>query len=845
MRRRTCTGGQVLRLCLRGLLVSVLAAAAVGVPAGTASARSLFPIGCDESSDADEAALRAAVDAANDETHHPGEDVIQLTAGCTYTLETPASPGYPYAGLPTVQSAITIWGNGAVLQGPVDHYDVQHLLFVGGTGDLAVTDLTITRNRPTWVSGETAAVFNLGSLLLERVTLEDLVGGALVASGAVNTVKDSVFRHNDRVNDFGGAISAYTSLVVQDSIFEDNSSTHFDVRVPASGGAIYVAPDAGVLITGSTFLNNDTDQAGGAVYSKGTLAVASSSFDGNFGYYGAGAVHSGLGSSLTVTSSWFGSNVGGEGGAVVSSGSTSVMSSTFYANSGADRGGAISANTGSLSVTSSTFASNTSPHGTGDAIYQGSDVNGQTRFSIFDDNASACDGLQAGDSNITDHYDPSCPGNLLLGDPNLQAPAMNGGPTKTMRLGAGSAAAERISSGCSSTDQRGFARPSGVRCDIGAYEDQAPSAPGTPAITTGSNPSRTGALTLGWAASTDADDTVTYRLLHQDANDAAYSVVGTTSSTSYTVTEPEGTYSYLVQALDGNHAVASSARTGVVVDESAPATPSVTADRAPDYVPTTGTSWYGDSVTVTTTDNGDPALTDGSPGSGVASVTLPATYSTSGAFTTTGTATDGAGNTSSASLTVNVDAEAPTVGFSDCPSSVLLEHSASTSWSASDPSSGLATAAAGTFALDTATIGHKSVSTTATDHVGHSTTATCGYDVVYDFTGFFSPLVNPPAVLKASAGQNVAVIFSLAGDQGPGVIAAGYPQSVQMPCNAFGQQTTGTATTTVKPGLTFSSGSGGRYTYLWKTPTSWRGTCRQLVVKLDDGTYHRANLSFG
>jgi hypothetical protein len=149
------------------------------------------------------------------------------------------------------------------------------------------------------------------------------------------------------------------------------------------------------------------------------------------------------------------------------------------------------------------------------------------------------------------------------------------------------------------------------------------------------------------------------------------------------------------------------------------------------------------------------------------------------------------------------------------------------------------------FTLDTATIGHKSVSTTATDHVGHSTTSTCGYDVVFDFTGFFDPITNAPVANKASAGQVVTLAFSLAGSQGLGVIAPGYPVSTAVSCSSFGQQTSGSPTSAVKPGLTFSQGSGGRYSYPWQTQKSWRGTCRQFVLKLTDGTYHRANFTFG
>jgi hypothetical protein len=35
-----------------------------------------------------------------------------------------------------------------------------------------------------------------------------------------------------------------------------------------------------------------------------------------------------------------------------------------------------------------------------------------------------------------------------------------------------------------------------------------------------------------------------------------------------------------------------------------------------------------------------------------------------------------------------------------------------------------------------------------------------------------------------------------------------------------------------------------QYTYVWKTDKSWLNTCRTLVVKLNDGTFHRANFKF-
>jgi hypothetical protein len=34
------------------------------------------------------------------------------------------------------------------------------------------------------------------------------------------------------------------------------------------------------------------------------------------------------------------------------------------------------------------------------------------------------------------------------------------------------------------------------------------------------------------------------------------------------------------------------------------------------------------------------------------------------------------------------------------------------------------------------------------------------------------------------------------------------------------------------------------YTYVWKTDKSWAGTCRQLTVRVNDGTDHLANFKF-
>jgi probable HAF family extracellular repeat protein len=113
----------------------------------------------------------------------------------------------------------------------------------------------------------------------------------------------------------------------------------------------------------------------------------------------------------------------------------------------------------------------------------------------------------------------------------------------------------------------------------------------------------------------------------------------------------------------------------------------------------------------------------------------------------------------------------------------------------------------------------------------------------YDFSGFFAPVDNPPTVNTVNAGRAIPVKFSLSGDQGLGVIEEGYPKSQQVPCDAADPVDGIEETTTAgASGLTYDAAS-DEYTYVWKTDKAWTG-CRQLVLKLDDGTVHRANFNF-
>ncbi len=136
------------------------------------------------------------------------------------------------------------------------------------------------------------------------------------------------------------------------------------------------------------------------------------------------------------------------------------------------------------------------------------------------------------------------------------------------------------------------------------------------------------------------------------------------------------------------------------------------------------------------------------------------------------------------------------------------------------------------------------VSVQATDAHGNSATDTATVNVIWAFSGFFSPVDNPPGFNQMKAGAAVPVKFSLTGDQGLAILASGYPTSKPIACD------TGAPTDPVESTSTAGSSSlaydalTGQYTYIWKTEKSWTRTCRQLTVRLSDGTDHIALFKF-
>ena len=94
------------------------------------------------------------------------------------------------------------------------------------------------------------------------------------------------------------------------------------------------------------------------------------------------------------------------------------------------------------------------------------------------------------------------------------------------------------------------------------------------------------------------------------------------------------------------------------------------------------------------------------------------------------------------------------------------------------------------------------------------------------------------------AGVGVPVKFSLSGDQGLDIFAAGYPVSQQIVCDGGAPEDAIEETVIVGSSSLSYDAASDTYTYVWKTSKAWAGTCRQLNVRLNDDTEHKANFRF-
>ena len=414
------------------------------------------------------------------EANADGGGTISLERHCTYTLTNgPFENGRGQDGLPIIESAITIDGNGATVA-RAGGSPAFRLLEVSDdpVGVLTLQDTTLRGGFP----GENPDADRGGGAILVNGPGSALISGSVFAGntsniagaisvwvGATVRITDSTFRKNEAtlgLEGAGGAISNQLGrLIVTNSLITGNSAK-------TSGGGIN-SPGGVNKLTNTTISGNRTvgggDDVGGGVALNGfqgqqaTLSVDRSTFSGNraMGFGGSGGAIASLDDSvLTVTDSTISGNNAGvkdssnaRGGGIYSRAADASVTTTTIAGNrvlgeNASGGGVFSSSFQSLTVAASIIAANTGRNCAGRVEDGGYNLeNGQT-----------CD--------FADH--------AVIGKARLDPLADNGGFTETRALQLKSAARNKIPVSkpyCGDTvDQRGVSRPQGPACDIGSFE---------------------------------------------------------------------------------------------------------------------------------------------------------------------------------------------------------------------------------------------------------------------------------------------------------------------------------------------------------------------------------------
>jgi hypothetical protein len=383
-------------------------------------------------------------------------------------------------------------------------------------GTLTLNDSAVSEN--TYSGSVTGGgIFSSGSLTVNHTTIADNTashGGGVHNSGGTLTLNDSLVTGNTAEVGCGGGIYnlAYGSATVSDTTVSDNTAAG------NCGGGIFNSSGT-LTLSATTVTDNKAYHIGGGIHNNDTLYVFQSTIAGNRTYgdnsVGMGGGISNVAGEVLMADSTVSGNTANRGGGV-SNGyydSTFILiNSTVSGNHANEHGGGIYArpDTGDIVVTSLynvTITGNTADYdlvggGDGGGIYAEPGAIFNLSNSLVAKNIDAtllvptqlkphdCVGAltsggynllgdNVGCSGLTDGQNGDKVGTGLSPlNPLLGPLAANGGATLTHALLAGSPAMDAGNvNGCVAglnqsltTDQRGFARPWGVRCDIGAYE---------------------------------------------------------------------------------------------------------------------------------------------------------------------------------------------------------------------------------------------------------------------------------------------------------------------------------------------------------------------------------------
>ncbi len=137
--------------------------------------------------------------------------------------------------------------------------------------------------------------------------------------------------------------------------------------------------------------------------------------------------------------------------------------------------------------------------------------------------------------------------------------------------------------------------------------------------------------------------------------------------------------------------------------------------------------------------------------------------------------------------------------------------------------------------IDTGSIGAKTFTVDAADNAGNIASVTHTYQVIYNFTGFFSPVDNPSTMNTAKAGQTIPLKWRITDADGNPVtnLTGVSVTAVSLSCPSA------PTTDAIEEYVVSNSGlqnlGDGYYQWNWKSPSAYANTCKTLKLDLGEG----------
>lgn len=415
----------------------------------------------------------------------------------------------------SISSTVGIIGGGGLLIEGTGHLYLSDVIFDSNTGQngggiyanfssgggtISLANVTLHANRAIAGgvgAGGGAFVYlpsSLSAFTIQDSTIysntADGTGGGLFVQGN-STIQWSIQRSQIYSNTAasGGGIGNFVPLTMSDSHLHNN-------KVTSDGGAVEAFSP--LIILRTTLDANSAGRFGGAIFdlqdsnsAQPFAHLQQSTLNGNAAQYGGGIYHDGFivpTSTLTLLNSTVSDNTafrpgGGSGssdggGIYVYGGQAQLLNATIaynYANPGFGIQSHVARGGGVFITATATFTAQNS-------------LIGNNLRSNFIQPATADDCFSSGTVGelaydliftTTNCFVTGPQGGLIVGQDPLLGPLQNnGGSTQTRALLPGSPAINNgAPAGCTNdlgaaltTDQRGFHRPFGSNCDIGAYE---------------------------------------------------------------------------------------------------------------------------------------------------------------------------------------------------------------------------------------------------------------------------------------------------------------------------------------------------------------------------------------